>query len=42
MTITDAIHAVVLRIPETAWTPAVEPEGEIVTVPGSPSLPGMP
>ncbi|WP_377271683.1 IS1380 family transposase [Peterkaempfera sp. SMS 1(5)a] len=29
MTITDAIHAAVLQIPESAWTPAVEPGGEI-------------
>jgi hypothetical protein len=29
MTITDAVHAAVLRIPDTAWTPAVEPHGEI-------------
>jgi hypothetical protein len=29
MTITDAIHAAVLKVPATAWTPAVEPDGEI-------------
>lgn len=29
MTMTDAIHAAVLRIPATAWTVAVEPGGEI-------------
>ncbi|PZH08635.1 IS1380 family transposase [Streptomyces sp. NTH33] len=29
MTITDSIHAAVLRIPATAWTAAVEPGGEI-------------
>lgn len=29
MTITDAIHAAVLKIPTSAWTPAVEPDGEI-------------
>ena len=29
MTITDAIHAAVLLIPAPAWTPAVEPGGEI-------------
>lgn len=29
MTITDAIHEAVLRIPATAWTVAVEPGGEI-------------
>lgn len=29
MVITDAIHQAVLRIPATAWTPAVEPDGEI-------------
>ncbi|MBP2056080.1 hypothetical protein J2Z21_009097 [Streptomyces griseochromogenes] len=29
MTITDAIHAAVLHVPADAWTPAVEPDGEI-------------
>jgi hypothetical protein len=29
MTITDAIHTAVLAVPATAWTPAVEPDGEI-------------
>ena len=29
MTITDAIHTAVLAVPDTAWTPAVEPDGEI-------------
>ncbi|PZT72088.1 MULTISPECIES: IS1380 family transposase [unclassified Streptomyces] len=29
MTITDAIHQAVLKIPPAAWTVAVEPEGEI-------------
>jgi Transposase DDE domain group 1 len=29
MTITDAIHAAVLKAPASAWTPAVEPDGEI-------------
>jgi Transposase DDE domain group 1 len=29
MTITDAIHQAVLQVPATAWTPAVEPGGEI-------------
>ncbi|MFJ2194295.1 IS1380 family transposase, partial [Kitasatospora sp. NPDC087861] len=29
MTITDTIHQAVLKIPVTAWTPAVEPGGEI-------------
>ncbi|WP_395297013.1 IS1380 family transposase [Kitasatospora hibisci] len=29
MTITDAIHQAVLKIPAWAWTPAVEPGGEI-------------
>ncbi|AVZ70943.1 IS1380 family transposase [Streptomyces lunaelactis] len=29
MTITDAIHQAVLRVPATAWTVAVEPGGEI-------------
>ncbi|MGH3311306.1 MAG: IS1380 family transposase [Streptomyces sp.] len=29
MTITDAVHQAVLKVPPAAWTPAVEPEGEI-------------
>ncbi|MDX3075762.1 IS1380 family transposase [Streptomyces sp. MI02-7b] len=29
MTITDAIHQAVLKIPASAWTPAVEPGGQI-------------
>lgn len=29
MTVTDAIHQAVLQVPPAAWTPAVEPEGEI-------------
>ncbi len=29
MTITDAIHQAVLQVPASAWTPAVEPDGEI-------------
>ncbi len=29
MTITDAIHQAVLEVPVSAWTPAVEPGGEI-------------
>jgi hypothetical protein len=29
MTITDAVHAAVLKVPASAWTPAVEPDGEI-------------
>ncbi|MGW7367056.1 IS1380 family transposase [Streptomyces sp. NPDC054841] len=29
MTITDAIHSAVLKVPASAWTPAVEPDGEI-------------
>ncbi|MGI5378087.1 IS1380 family transposase [Streptomyces sp. CA-251387] len=29
MTITDAIHQAVLKVPLAAWTPAVEPNGEI-------------
>jgi hypothetical protein len=29
MTITDAIHAAVLQIPASAWTPAIEPYGRI-------------
>ncbi|QDN75786.1 IS1380 family transposase [Streptomyces sp. S1A1-7] len=28
MTITDAVHHAVLQIPETAWTPAVETDGQ--------------
>jgi hypothetical protein len=29
MTITDAIHHAVLQVPATAWTPAVEPGGQV-------------
>ncbi|WUT58680.1 IS1380 family transposase [Streptomyces canus] len=29
MTITDAIHQAVLKMPASAWTPAVEPDGDI-------------
>ncbi|MFH8224747.1 IS1380 family transposase [Streptomyces sp. NPDC018057] len=29
MTITDAIHQAVLKVPAPAWTPAVEPDGDI-------------
>ncbi len=29
MTITDGIHQAVLKVPASAWTPAVEPGGEI-------------
>lgn len=29
MTITDAIHHAVLKVPASAWTPAVEPDGEV-------------
>ncbi|MGW2370734.1 IS1380 family transposase, partial [Streptomyces sp. NPDC001667] len=29
MTITEAIHQAVLRVPDSAWTPAVEGDGEI-------------
>ena len=29
MTITEAVHAAVLQIPASAWTPAVEPDGEV-------------
>ena len=29
MTITDQIHQAVLKVPASAWTPAVEPDGEI-------------
>ncbi|MFI1035914.1 IS1380 family transposase [Streptomyces sp. NPDC020951] len=29
MVVTDAIHQAVLKVPVSAWTPAVEPDGEI-------------
>jgi hypothetical protein len=29
MTITDTIHQTVLKVPASAWTPAVEPDGEV-------------
>jgi hypothetical protein len=29
MTITDAIHHAVLQVPDSAWTPAVEPDGQV-------------
>lgn len=29
MVITDAIHQAVLLVPETAWTPAIEPDGNV-------------
>ncbi|MGP4052192.1 RNA-guided endonuclease TnpB family protein [Streptomyces sp. 2A115] len=29
MTITDAVHQAVLKVPASAWTPAVEPDGDI-------------
>nr|BFD90927.1 IS1380 family transposase [Kitasatospora sp. Xyl93] len=29
MTITDAVHQAVLLVPATAWTPAVEPDGQV-------------
>jgi hypothetical protein len=29
MTITEAVHQAVLRVPATAWTPAVEPDGTV-------------
>lgn len=29
MTISDAIHQAVLKVPASAWTPAVEPDGEV-------------
>jgi hypothetical protein len=29
MTITDAIHQTVAKVPASAWTPAVEPDGEV-------------
>lgn len=29
MTITDASHQAVLKVPASAWTPAVEPDGDI-------------
>src|SRR5882757_1701118 len=29
MTITDAVHHAVLQVPASAWTPAVEPDGQV-------------
>ncbi|WP_329230172.1 IS1380 family transposase [Streptomyces canus] len=29
MTITDAIHQAVLKVPASAWTPAVDPDGDV-------------
>ncbi|MFG2504218.1 IS1380 family transposase [Streptomyces rubiginosohelvolus] len=29
VTLTDAIHQAVLKVPPSAWTPAVEPDGEV-------------
>ncbi|GGT02818.1 transposase [Streptomyces chromofuscus] len=29
MTITDAVHHVVLQVPDSAWTPAVVPDGQV-------------
>lgn len=29
MTITDAIHEAVLKVPTSAWTQTVEPDGDI-------------
>jgi hypothetical protein len=29
MTITDAVHHAVLRVPASAWTAAVEPDGQV-------------
>ncbi|WP_030299570.1 IS1380 family transposase [Streptomyces katrae] len=29
MTITDSIHQAVLKVPASAWTPAVEPDGDV-------------
>ncbi|MFC8230706.1 IS1380 family transposase [Streptomyces sp. NPDC057287] len=29
MTITDAVHHAVLQVPDSAWTPAVEPDGQV-------------
>jgi hypothetical protein len=29
MTVTDAVHHAVLQVPDSAWTPAVEPDGKI-------------
>lgn len=29
MTITDAVHHAVLAVPASAWSPAIEPDGEI-------------
>ncbi|GGX24628.1 hypothetical protein GCM10010383_63800 [Streptomyces lomondensis] len=39
MVITEAIHQHVLKIPASAWTPAVETAAKSVTGPGSPSSP---
>jgi hypothetical protein len=30
MTITEAIHEAVLKVPASAWTPALEPDGEFL------------
>ncbi|BBC30896.1 hypothetical protein SGFS_021900 [Streptomyces graminofaciens] len=38
--ITEAIHEAVLKVPASAWTPALEPDGEIREVPEWPSSPG--
>lgn len=40
MTITDAIHHAVLKVPASAWTPAVKPGGEVRDGAWSPSSPG--
>jgi hypothetical protein len=37
MTITDAIHQTVLKVPASAWTMAVEPGGQIRDGPGWPN-----
>ncbi|GAQ51403.1 siderophore-interacting FAD-binding domain [Streptomyces acidiscabies] len=40
MTITDTIHHAVLRIPASAWTPAVAPEARSASALASPNSPG--
>ncbi|WP_432043019.1 hypothetical protein [Streptomyces cadmiisoli] len=37
MTMTDAIHHAVLKVPDPAWTPAVELDGEIRDGAGPPN-----
>jgi hypothetical protein len=37
MTITDAVHQAVLKVPASAWTQAVEPTATSATAPGWPN-----